>query len=212
MFLMELESLSHDNHTSLLDVVTECFSKVVALLRSKGLFCSSPCYLLTKLSGLNLAYFGCHVLALHVEKSLEIAIFLGVWHGDELIERWAEIPLAKCEYICDRCDTTFKKNTKQQTQSWSRIQYFPDPLSFGIGCSAASKLLDESKGITVAFSKNLGDIEKGGSLVAMCFKVSVSEGIKWRRGIFKGALRVWVGHDDTTQSSGMEPDFHRGCC
>ena len=58
------------------------------------------------------------------------------------------------------------------------IQYFPDPLGFGISCSPASKALNKSFGIATTFSEDAGDIEKGCGLVAMCFEVSVSKGIK----------------------------------
>jgi hypothetical protein len=77
MFLVELDCFSHDNLTSLLEIVTECFSELAALLRSNCLLCNSPCYLLMLPPGLSLAYFGCHVLALRVEESLEVTIFLG---------------------------------------------------------------------------------------------------------------------------------------
>lgn len=77
MFLVKLDCFSHDNITSLLEIVTECFSELSALLRSNFLLCNSPCYLLMLRLGSSLAYFRCHVLALSVEESLEVAIFLG---------------------------------------------------------------------------------------------------------------------------------------
>ena len=77
MFLVELDCFSHYNLTSLLEIVTECFLEFVALLRLNCLLRNSPCYLLTLPLGVSLAYFGCHVLALRVEESLEVTIFLG---------------------------------------------------------------------------------------------------------------------------------------
>ena len=78
MFLVQPDCFSHDNLTSLLEIVTECFSELVALLRLNCLLCNSPCYLLMfLLLGVSLAYFCCHVLVLRVEESLEVAIFLG---------------------------------------------------------------------------------------------------------------------------------------
>lgn len=70
------------------------------------------------------------------------------------------------------------------------IQYFPDPLGFGISCSPASKALNKSFGIATTFSEDAEDIEKGWGLVAMCFEVSVCEWIKRRRRIFQGKLRA----------------------
>ena len=77
MFLVELDCFSHDNLTSLLEIVTECFSELPALLRSDCLLCKSPCYLLMLPLGLSLAYFGCHVLALLVEESFKVTVSVG---------------------------------------------------------------------------------------------------------------------------------------
>ena len=77
MFLVELDCFSHDNFASLLDIVTECFSEFAALLRSNCFLCIGSRYLLMLPLGLSLAYFGCHVLALHVEESLEVTILAG---------------------------------------------------------------------------------------------------------------------------------------
>jgi hypothetical protein len=67
---------------------------------------------------------------------------------------------------------------KNKLQTLRKIQYFPDPLSFGKSRSPASKALNKSFSIAATFSKHVRNIEKGGGLVAMCFEVSVGEGIK----------------------------------
>jgi hypothetical protein len=110
MLLMELDGFYYDNLTSFLEIITERFPELPALLRSNCLLCVSPCYLLMLSLGLSLAYFGCHVLVLRVEESLEVTIFVVARHVSERKERYEDTLLATSEYICYMAQ--FKTNSK----------------------------------------------------------------------------------------------------